>query len=117
MCEWGAIRDERLAEEEGGGGTALCATGAEDEAPADGLITLDIVAGSDHVESTGDVDATRSERETRVGYLVLRPMPTKVRLRFPQTFPAPKKNQARQWQRASRRYRTGLCFAHHVLLV
>lgn len=41
------MRDDRLAEVVGGGGTALCATGADDEAPAvDGRITLDMVASS-----------------------------------------------------------------------
>lgn len=30
MCEWGAMRDEREADAVEGGGSALCATGAED---------------------------------------------------------------------------------------
>lgn len=44
ICECGAIREERVADAVGGGGTALCATGAEDEAPAvDAFITVDMV--------------------------------------------------------------------------
>ena len=44
MWEWGAMRDERVAETEGGGGTALWATGAEEEAPAvEVFMTLDMV--------------------------------------------------------------------------
>ena len=115
MCEWGAIRDERLADEEGGGGTALCATGAEDEAPADGLITLDIVAGSDHVESTGrnDVDATRSDLDTRVGYLVLRSMPPTVRSILPRKFQL--RTKARRVGGSERRVDIGLDFVSHTM--
>lgn len=56
MCEWGAIREDRVAEAVGGGGTALWATGADEEAPAvDVLMTLDIVGeldGLDEVQAS-----------------------------------------------------------------
>ena len=57
MCECGAMRDERPADAVGGGGTALWATGADDDAPAaEGFITLDIVcgAGGGAVEEVGE---------------------------------------------------------------
>ena len=47
------MREERPAEVVGGGGTALCATGVEDEAPAvEGFITLDMV-GDDGEDDGG----------------------------------------------------------------
>ena len=76
MWEWGAMRDERVAEAEGGGGTALWATGAEEEAPAvEVFMTLDMV-GRQTKSDEEDEELVQLERvldrETRVEILRLR---------------------------------------------
>lgn len=66
MCEWGAMRDERVAEVVGGGGTALWATGAEEEAPAvEAFITLDIVGKQDENDEDGEDAEELVERVLR----------------------------------------------------
>ena len=69
MCEWGAMRDERPADAVGGGGTALWATGADDDAPAvEGFITLDIVCGGvEEVEREGKGWGRRWRDSRRAG--------------------------------------------------
>ena len=47
------MREDRVAEVDGGGGTALWATGVEDEDPADGRITLDMV---ENKQNSNDVE-------------------------------------------------------------
>ena len=77
MWEWGAMRDERVAEAEGGGGTALWATGAEDEAPAvEVFMTLDMMGRQAESErDEEDKELVQFERvldrETRVEILRL----------------------------------------------
>ena len=63
------MREERVAEVVGGGGTALCATGVEEEAPAvDAFITLDMAYELVGVNDVGELerDLRALDRETRV---------------------------------------------------
>ena len=68
------MREERVAEVVGGGGTALWATGVEEEAPAvEVFMTVDIVEGWTENEADDEGLAERVlERETRVAIFVLR---------------------------------------------
>ena len=68
------MREDRVAEVVGGGGTALWATGVEEEAPAvEVFMTVDIAEGGTENEADAEGLAERVlERETRVAIFALR---------------------------------------------
>ena len=82
------MREERVAEVVGGGGTALWATGVEEEAPAvEVFMTVDI-AGSWAENGADDEGLTERvlEREARVAIFALRRHSAWVRFMTPSRF-------------------------------